>query len=174
MSVLSREEIKDLLDSNPPLIEHFVNIDDQLQPNGFDLTLKSVSIFQTHGQITRRNASRQVSAKSNLIFDGLGYVHLPPGIYSITYNEVVNIPSHLIAIAAPRSSLLRCGVSINTAIWDAGYSGRSESLLIVFHQQGFKVQKDARILQLVFLQLNKQTVHYSGSYQGENITKQQP
>jgi dUTP pyrophosphatase len=49
--------------------------------------------------------------------------------------------------------LLRCGVTVNTAVWDAGYSGRSESLLVVYQPEGFDLQKNARIVQLVFFQL---------------------
>ena len=73
------------------------------------------------------------------------------------------------ALARPRSSLLRCGVSVGTAVWDAGYSGRSQSLLVVYNTRGFRVQKNARIVQLVFLWLSRETTGYQGVYQHENI-----
>ncbi|MCX9014076.1 MAG: deoxyuridine 5'-triphosphate nucleotidohydrolase, partial [Candidatus Methanoperedens sp.] len=70
----------------------------------------------------------------------------------------------------PRSSLLRCGVTIETAVWDAGYSGRSESLLVVFNEDGFRVKKDARVLQLLFYRLGERVSEgYSGVYQNENL-----
>jgi dUTP pyrophosphatase len=59
-------------------------------------------------------------------------------------------------------------VTVNTAVWDAGYSGRSQSLLVVYHSQGFRLQKNARVLQLVFLRLTGETDGYRGIYQGEN------
>jgi len=62
----------------------------------------------------------------------------------------------LAAIAKPRSSLLRCGVTVETAVWDAGYSGRSESLLVVFNNNGFRLRKNARILQLLFFRLGEE------------------
>ena len=105
---------------------------------------------------------------SPLIFDGLGFIDLLPGVYSITYNEIVNLPGNVMALATPRSSLLRCGVTVNTAVWDAGYSGRSQSLLVVYHPQGFRLQKNARVLQLVFIRLTGETAGYRGVYQGEN------
>jgi len=83
----------------------------------------------------------------------------------ITYNEIVHIPTTLMALARPRSSLLRCGVSIGTAVWDAGYSGRSQSLMIVYNSAGFRVQKDARVAQLVFMTLSTETEGYAGKYQ---------
>jgi dUTP pyrophosphatase len=87
----------------------------------------------------------------------------------ITYNEIVHLPKDIMALGRPRSSLLRCGVSVGTAVWDAGYEGRSQSLLVVHHPQGFRVQKNARIIQLVFLTLTGESAGYTGVYQGENI-----
>ncbi|HLB27762.1 MAG TPA: deoxyuridine 5'-triphosphate nucleotidohydrolase, partial [Dehalococcoidales bacterium] len=72
-------------------------------------------------------------------------------------------------LGRPRSSLLRCGVTVNTAVWDAGYSGRSQSLLVVYNPLGFRLQKDARVVQLVFFRLTGETEGYKGAYQGENI-----
>ncbi len=110
-----------------------------------------------------------MSDLSPLIFDGLGFIHLAPGIYSVTFNEVVHLPENIMALATPRSSLLRCGVTVNTAVWDAGYSGRSQSLLVVYNPQGFKLQRNARIIQLVFFRLQNQAEGYKGTYQNENI-----
>ena len=98
-------------------------------------------------------------------------MELMPGSYMITYNEIVHIPTNLMALARPRSSLLRCGVSIGTAVWDAGYSGRSQSLMIIYNASGFRVQKDARVAQLVFMTLSTETEGYTGKYQNENINK---
>ncbi len=87
----------------------------------------------------------------------------------ITYNEIVHLPKNIMALARPRSSLLRCGVTVGTAVWDAGYSGRSQSLLVVYNPKGFHLQKDARVLQLIFFPLTQETEGYHGVYQGENI-----
>ncbi len=74
------------------------------------------------------------------------------------------------ALAATRSSLLRCGVSIQTAVWDAGYSGRSQALMIIHNPQGFKIFQNARFIQLVFFHLGKQVSEgYKGIFQKENI-----
>ncbi|MBA5942724.1 MAG: deoxyuridine 5'-triphosphate nucleotidohydrolase, partial [Methanophagales archaeon] len=94
--------------------------------------------------------------------------------YKIGFNEILTLPLDSLAIAAPRSTLLRCGVTIETAIWDAGYRGRSESLLVVLNKNGYYIRKNARILQLVFIKLGTGTENlmgegYSGRYQLENI-----
>jgi len=168
-AVLSRAEISRLLEGKTPLVEGLVDPEQQLQPNGIDLTLREVALLQSAGVIAVDNSQRQVSGLAPLVFDGLGYIDLVPGIYLITYNEVVHLPENITAMATPRSSLLRCGVTINTAVWDAGYSGRSQSLLVVYNPQGIRLQRNARILQLIFFKLSQKTRGYRGKYQGKNI-----
>jgi len=168
-AVLSKPDIYRLLKQEPPLIEGYINLEEQIQPNGIDFTLREVALLQSSGKITVENSQRLVSALAPLVFDGLGFIELMAGAYIITYNEIVHLPRNITALATPRSSLLRCGVTINTAVWDAGYSGRSQSLMVVYNPQGFRLQRNARIVQLVFLRLTQETEGYHGTYQGENI-----
>ncbi len=167
--ILSKADIHRLLQQEPPLIEGWVDLEQQVQPNGIDLTLREVALLQSPGKIGVADSQRLVSDLAPLVFDGLGFIDLMPGAYVITYNEIVHLPRNIMALATPRSSLLRCGVTINTAVWDAGYSGRSQSLMVVYNPQGFRLQKNARIVQLVFFQLTEETEGYQGTYQGENI-----
>lgn len=168
-AVLSQSDIHRLLQRKPPLIEGWVDLEQQVQPNGVDLTLREVALLQSPGKIALADSQRLVSDLAPLVFDGLGFVDLMPGAYIVTYNEIVHLPKNIMALATPRSSLLRCGVTVNTAVWDAGYSGRSQSLLIVYNPHGFRVQRNARMVQLVFLRLTQKTEGYQGTYQGENI-----
>ena len=168
-AVLSREDIRRLLQQQPPLIEGYINLEEQVQPNGVDLTLREVALLQTSGKVAVNNSQRQIPDLAPLVFDGLGFIDLMPGAYTIIYNEIVHLPNNIMALARPRSSLLRCGVTVNTAVWDAGYSGRSQSLMVVYNPQGFRLQRNARVLQLVFFQLTQETEGYQGTYQKENI-----
>jgi len=168
-AILSKQDILRLLKQQPPLIEDYINLEEQVQPNGFDLTLREVALLQSSGKIATSDNQRVVSDLAPLVFDGLGFIDLVSGAYIITYNEIVHLPKNVMALARPRSSLLRCGVTVNTAVWDAGYSGRSQSLMVVYNPQGFRLQRNARIVQLVFLQLTGETEGYRGTYQGENI-----
>jgi dUTP pyrophosphatase len=168
-AVLSRQEIQRLLQKKPPLIEGYVDLENQLQPNGIDLTLRQIALTQSSGKIATEDSQRLVPELAPLVFDGLGFIDLVPGAYIITYNEIVHLPKDIMALARPRSSLLRCGVTVGTAVWDAGYSGRSQSLMVVYNPQGFRLQQNARIAQLIFLRLSQKTQGYKGAYQGENI-----
>lgn len=167
--VLSRSEIKRLISQTPPLVEGYLDLEAQLQPNGVDLTLRDIAVIQSAGQIAASNAQRQLSDTSPLVFDGLGFIDLNPSSYIITYNEVVHLPEDIMALGRPRSSLLRCGVTVGTAVWDAGYEGRSQSLLVVYNPRGFRLQKNARVMQLIFMRLGEKTEGYKGAYQGENM-----
>ena len=166
---LTREDIVKLLNVKPPLVADMPDKDNQIQPNGIDLTIKDVSMFSSAGTISVDNKNRVLSSVSPLVFDGLDRLDLLPGCYLITCNEIVNLPRNIMALAYPRSSLLRCGVSVHTAIWDAGYSGRSQSLMVVYNPQGIRIYRNARFIQLVFFQLSKEVEEgYKGIFQGEN------
>ena len=169
MSVLSGNDIRRLLKRTPPLVEGWINLDEQVQANGFDLTLRDVAVMETAGRIMASNSQRVVSDLSTLDFDEKDCIDLTDGIYMITYNEIVHLPKGIMALGRPRSSLLRCGVNVGTAVWDAGYEGRSQSLLVVHNPHGFRVQKNARVAQLVFMELTGESEGYKGIYQGENI-----
>ncbi len=168
--ILSREDILKMLKASPPLVDNLFDIQQQVQPNGIDLTLKEIALLSSSGSLGLSNESRALSSTSPLVFDGLGRIDLLPGCYLVTYNEVVNIPRNIIALATPRSSLLRCGVSIHSAVWDAGYSGRSQSLMMVYNPRGFRIYRNARIIQMVFFLLSREVAQgYRGIFQGENV-----
>jgi len=162
-----------LVQNSPPLLTGFPSLDQQLQPNGFDLTLSQVARLTSAGYMGSGPDQRGLSDTTLLEFDPKGWLHLPAGSYLITFNEVVHLPLDLMALGRPRSSLLRSGVSIHTAVWDAGYEGRSQALLRIYNPNGYRVQKDARLLQLVFFRLEQPLNQgYQGRFLGENL--QQP
>ena len=125
MSVLSRADINRLLEAQQPLVEGWLDLAEQVQPNGFDISVRDIASLDSRGTIAATNSGRSVSKAGTLLFDENGFIDLAPGVYLITYNEVVHLPTNVMALARPRSSLVRCGVDVGTAVWDAGYSGRS-------------------------------------------------
>jgi dUTP pyrophosphatase len=168
--VLTREDILELLNSKPPLVENLNQVEQQIQPNGIDLTIREIAMLSSPGCISVSNESRVLSSAAPLAFDGLGRIDLLPGCYLFTCNEIVNLPKNVMALAKPRSSLLRCGVSVHTAVWDAGYSGRSQAMMVVYNPQGFRIYRNARFMQLVFFYLNQEVQQgYNGIFQKENI-----
>ena len=140
----------------------------QFQPAGVDLTLKSAHKFKNAGKIDFDNKERKISDCEQLEFTS-DEVHLPKGAYKVIFNEYVRIPADAAAFCYPRSSLLRCGVSLECAVWDPGYEGRSEALLVVHNDHGIIFKRNAKIGQLVFVKLVEATKQlYEGVYKGEN------
>jgi dUTP pyrophosphatase len=164
--ILGKTELIRLVDG---LVEGTVDAREQLQANGLELTAGKVEAFDGPGQIGFSNEDRSLPATRPLPWGDDGWLFLEKGCYKVTFNEIVSVPKDACAIGLPRSSLLRMGVSVHTAVWDAGYMGRSEALLVVYNEAGFRVKKDARVLQLLFMRLESGQDGYKGRYMGENI-----
>ena len=171
-SVLGRASIRALIecppDGQPPLVENLLSLEEQIQPCGLDFTLRSVERPISAGWMGYESGDRKLPDSETMGFGDDGWLFLETGAYVITFNEVVNIPLDLVALAYPRSTLIRSGVSMPTAVWDAGYSGRSQALLTVHNPAGYHVQQNARLMQMVFFQLSQPVEQgYEGRYQGE-------
>ena len=168
-TVLTDRDIRRMLDAVPPLVEGLRDATTQIQSCGVDLTVRSVSRFESGGAMGYDNADRTLAATTNLSW-GNGWVELPAGPYHIVYNEQVNLPGDVMALAYPRSSLLRCGVMVYSAVWDPGYSGRAEALLVVHNPHGFRLRQEARVVQLVFTRLGSPVQdRYTGRFHRENV-----
>ena len=166
MSVLSREELLAALAADPPLVED-LDLDLQLQPNGIDIRVDRVARLVSRGTL---GVEGREPAERTEVPDQDGWWDLAAGAYVIGYRERVNLPNDVMALARPRSSLLRSGVAIHSAVWDAGYSGRGEGLLSVVNPEGYRLERGARVLQLVFLRLGSPAAEgYRGTYQHEDV-----
>lgn len=191
IAVLTGDMIRKLCNSDEPLISDAIDIDKQIQPNGIDLTIGKVELITDEGILDFNNDLRSLS-KTRLLKPTIA-IHvsdscplpqevvklmetphwsLRPGTYLITFNELVNIPKNIMARTLPRSSLMRCGCYTVTAIWDAGYKGRSQALLVVSNPHGITLTVNARIAQMTFEELIYAVSQgYNGIYQNEGVAK---
>jgi len=168
-SALGAASIRALCQAEPPLVSGMEDPELQIQQNGVDVTLDAVWRLDGRGSLGWSNADRQIAPREVVEPTTDGWYELSPGPYVIRLREVVSLPLDIMAIGRPRSSLCRCGASIHTAVWDAGYTGRSEALLVVYGGEGLRLQRGARVLQLVFIRLDGATTTYDGAYQHENL-----
>ena len=130
------EVFKWLMNANP----------ENIQPNGVDLTVSEVYEITEMGQL--RKESRKIPEYKVLKGEKWS---LKPGGYVIRYGEWIKIPLNAVGLVLPRSSLLRMGATIYTALWDSGYEGRGIGLLQVFNPHGILLEKGSRIAQLIFI-----------------------
>jgi dUTP pyrophosphatase len=142
---------------------------DAFQPNGVDLSLDAVWRFGEAGSLGRASDDRRLPRRVALDFGADGWLELEHGTYGIRYAEEVRVPADCGGLVFPRSSLLRMGLHVPTAVWDAGYAGRGEGLLEVTNPAGVRLQRGARVVQLVLFRLTEVARSgYSGAYQHEN------
>ena len=167
--MLNKEAIKKLIEEQQ-LITDYIDLDKQLQPSGFDISLQEIQRHTGPGAVDFSNKNRVISNTEPMKPNSEGWYHLEEGCYKIIYNEVVKMPLNIVAIARTRSTLLRNAATIQTAVWDPGYQGRSSSLLVVHNPHGIKLQKDARVAQLIFFTTEEVGEGYSGVFQNERIT----
>ncbi|MDD5595716.1 MAG: deoxyuridine 5'-triphosphate nucleotidohydrolase [Candidatus Omnitrophica bacterium] len=169
--MLNSTEIAQLIQENN-LIEQYIDLETQLTPNGFDLTVLGIWAFDTAGALDFSNKERKIPVGKEITpqkenpQDKFGWWLLPPGIYKIKTNETVNLPDNLIALAFSRTSLLRMGAFTQHGVWDAGFSGRGEFILSVGNPSGIRLKQNARVAQLIFVPINKTSQVYQGIYKG--------
>lgn len=170
--MLNGKEIERLI-KEKDLIKDFIDLKTQITSGGFDLTVNSVSTFDSKGALDFSNKERivpegkEIPPKKKNPQDNFGWWNLKKGAYKIKTNEVVSLTNDLTALAFPRSSLLRMGAFTQTAVWDAGFIGKSEFILIVDNPKGIELKQNARIVQLVFLKMNEAHQGYQGVYQNK-------
>ncbi len=169
--VLTGETIRRLIQGDRPLVRGYRDLERQVQPNGIDLTLESIWRTAGQGQLGIEDGERLAAPRVAVVCGEQDFYELAAGAYVFRLNEVVDLPPDLMALARPRSSLLRSGVAVHNAVWDAGYTGRSEGLMVIYNPAGFRVRRHARILQLVFFRLEGRAAPYRGAYQGEHIER---
>ncbi|MCR8433526.1 MAG: deoxyuridine 5'-triphosphate nucleotidohydrolase [Crenarchaeota archaeon] len=139
--------------------------DEQIQPNGVDLTVKEVYVFKSKVEFSGKIEALPVE---EITPDDKDFWDLNPGAYMVRYGEVIRVPRGAIGLVLPRSSLLRVGCTLFTAVWDSGYEGRGIGLLVVFNPNGIKLKRGSRIGQLIFIKAEEQDI-YKGQWQREGL-----
>jgi dUTP pyrophosphatase len=172
---LGSEEIRKLIKTEN-LISDYINLEEQIQPNGFDLTLNKIEVPTTPGVLGVKGKTLPVMKEIKpieIISDKKGFsekIFLPKGIYLGYLNETVNLKS-VAAICIQRSTLARSGVFHPTSLWDKGYNGKGTVALVVDNPNGFYMERNSRIVQMIFSPVLGDGFAYNGNYQGENIKK---
>lgn len=166
--VLNKQQLREAVEDG--LVEDFIDLETQLTPNGFDLTVAEIHRFKGKGKLDFSNSEREIPETEKIEpekkneEDSYGWWNLEPGAYKVVMNESVDIPNNLIGIAKPRSSLLRMGATTENAFWDAGYKGGGAFMLTVENKQGIEIKENARINHITFIEIEETEEGYEGRY----------
>jgi deoxycytidine triphosphate deaminase len=160
--ILSGEEISRLVKQ---VEGSQINPSDQIQPAGYDVTIsRAYSYPKTPFVLGESSALQEISP------DAEGYLSFDEGAHLIELNEITSIPKDAIGILLPRSTLLRNGLDIRSALFDPGYSGQPK-VMLVCHRPA-KIKRFSRIGQLILFESDGEFAkQYAGKYQGEGSAK---
>lgn len=147
------------------IIKDYIDSKLQTQIAGFDLTIRDIMKLSNGGEIDFDNSSRKIPDHETIEPINNKW-KLKPGGYLVRYNETVKVPLDAVGILLPRSSLMRTGGTLCSAVWDPGYEGRGIGLMITYAEIIF--HKNARIAQIIFIKTQKETEKgYNCKYQNE-------
>jgi deoxycytidine triphosphate deaminase len=139
---------------------------------GFDLCLGKVHKVTGKGfmGLTERD-----SADSELLFEfnpekSQSIVIKPGESYLVTTNEKVNMPADLTANMWCRSTLYRTGMILSGGNIAPGYSGELSFTLFNSGQAEMEIELGARIVHIMFFEVNGQTNAYRGQWNGGRVT----
>jgi dUTP pyrophosphatase len=167
--MLNDKEIKNLI-LKKGLIQNYIDLEKQLTPNGFDLTVESIFEFVEEGYLDFSNKERKIPQEKVILpekknpQDKFGWWSLKKGAYKIRTNEIINLSSNLVALCFSRTSLLRMGAFSQHGVWDAGFKGKGEFILVVENPYGIMLKQNCRIAQLVFFRIKKPKSVYKGIF----------
>ena len=146
------------------------------QPSGMDLRLGNISVLESEYGVTyglidgKKILPKQKPLKPMLIEVGendyvAGWKLNPGQPYIATVKNQIRIGDNNAQFYLPRSTLLRAGVNVYTALGDLGYKGHLSFLIINHGPSKFFIQEGERFAQLVDFEVKGGSESYDGDYQ---------
>ncbi len=152
--ILSDNEIRNFLNSTPPLIENFK--EKSLQSESYDLTLGStLSTIDADFQILdleNQKTINQLYKRIPVPIDG--YILGPKEYILVSIEEKLNMPSNLTAHIRPRTKFTRIGLLVSSQHCNSSYSGNLSLGLFNSNSFAIRIHSGIKIAQVVFEQLS--------------------
>lgn len=139
-----------------------------IQMHALDIRIDKVQYISGCAEIPKDGKTVQANKADNTPLigpDGRDYWHLFPGVYSFDAFQSVSMADGEAGWLVPRSSLTRNGVDVRSALYDAGYQGGVNGIIVVHNPGGIKIERGARIAQFVIVKAETAKL-YDGQYQG--------
>jgi deoxycytidine triphosphate deaminase len=140
--------------------------DEQIQPNGVDLTVGEV--YQSRGRVAFFDSGYDKPKRLEKTPKDGEYLLLN-GQYNVVYGEKVKIPNGCVGRVYPRSRLMRSALHLTSGLWDQGYEGVGEGLLQVPPSiSRVRIPSEYPIAQISFIRADG-AEDYDGTHQQERI-----
>ena len=172
LMVISQAKIKKLIKSKK-LVEGLGKRDLE-NPEGAGLDLRLDELFKIKGETflgidTRKTVDHVSVAKYNPKKPSV-YTIKPGEFYLMQTIEKVNLPENIVCIPYPRSTLFRSGIWLLATQIAPGYSGTLTFALKNMGNSKFKVEMGARVVHVIFNEIDGKGVAYRGQWQGGRVT----
>jgi len=160
--ILAHSEIKKQIEENN-LLENFE--EKNIGGAGVDLRVGKYYRLKSGGKLGVDE--RELPEIEEITDD---WIEVEPSEYIIVETiEKVNMPTDIVAWMRHRSTLQRSGVGLLTALIDPGYNGQLIFGLRNFGKYAFKLQRGARVGQIIFSKIKGDGKDYEGRYQGGKV-----
>lgn len=97
-----------------------------------------------------------------------GWFLKPNKAYICQVQDQIKIGDHNAQFYLPRSTLLRAGINVYTALGDLGYNGHLSFLVINHSLSPFFIERGERFAQLIDFEVRGGSESYDGDYQEEH------
>lgn len=154
----------------------YPNLDDEnYQPSGLDLNLGNV--YEINNNHKENNFGLYLGGKKlpELVetkideqqkkVGHIGWTLEPNKVYLCEVDRQIRIGDNNAQFYLPRSSLLRSGVNVYTALGDTGYNGFLRFMVINHNEKPFFLEKGVRFAQLIDFEVKGASELYDGDYQ---------
>lgn len=93
--------------------------------------------------------------------------YLEEGVYSIYFDQGIEVPANCKANIIHRSSIARCGGQIYSGEYDPGFKATHMGAFLVVHSP-FYIEKGARVAQIVMQRIEGEVEQYNGQWMGKH------
>ena len=148
--------------------------DNQYQPAGIDLKLGQINVFDNKDDVYAivnnvKQLPNQTELPESAVKIGstkleVGYTLEPHKPYIAVVDKKIKIDKDCAQIYLPRSSLLRAGVDVRTALGDPGFDGHLSFLIINHNDVPFFIKRGERFAQLINIKVEGVESEYDGDY----------
>lgn len=146
--------------------------DENIQPSGIDLNLGAV--YSLRHDINEmycltkdsKTLPQHTHVAPKHIGNKLMWELEPHKPYILEVQQQIDIQDSA-QIYFPRSTLLRAGIDVMTALGDKGYKGTLSFLAINHTNMPFYLEEGVRFAQLIDCQVTDSSASYDGSYQND-------
>ncbi len=176
-----------MINGDKILRERYPDFDEKSRtPNGLDLPLGKVfelsDEYLRYGLMKNRKdipdhieilpepiGMRYKDDDGNYVDNPIGWDLHPNRPYILQIEGQIKINDKSAQLYLPRSTLLRCGLALHTAVGDSGYNGHLAFLCTNYHTRPFFIEKGVNFAQLLDFEVKGNTLVYDGDFQEQEI-----